>query len=170
MGAPRAYQGSRSQNARVIVTILKRIGQPRRVSGRVRFSDPVVTSVWCLVCNPEQPPADGGHCVHSQAAHITSSMHIACESAVLLMSSTVLNVRRLSDQGFLPKRAMPGLGVSSCMVKNEGKSGKITGFRKASKKSCFDGYPKTVANKYGGINISIRMTCPMGETGKSIVW
>ena len=106
--ASRACQGSRSQNARVIVSILKRTGQPRRVSGRVRFSDPVVTSVWCFVCNPEQPPEDGGHCVHSQAAHITSSMRIACESAVLLISSAALKVRRLSDQGFSPKRATPG--------------------------------------------------------------
>ena len=68
----------------------------------------MVTSVWCFVCNPEQPPEDGGHCVHSQAAHITSSMRIACESAVLLVSSAALKVRRLSDQGFLPKRAIPG--------------------------------------------------------------
>ena len=42
-------------------------------------------------------------------------------------------------------------------------------FSKASKNSCFDGYFKTVANKYGEINISIRLPCPMGETGKSIV-
>ena len=83
---PRAYEGSRSHNARVIVSILKRTGQPCRVSERVRFSDPVVTSVWCFVCNPEQPPEGGGRCVHLQAAHMTSSMRIACESAVLLIS------------------------------------------------------------------------------------
>ena len=106
--APREYQGSRSQNARVIVYILKRTGQPRRVSGHIRFSDPVVTSVWCFVCNPEQPPEDGSHCVHSQAAHITSSMRIACESAVLLVSSAALKVCRLSVQGCLPKRATAG--------------------------------------------------------------
>ena len=68
----------------------------------------MITSVLCFVCNPEQAPEDGGHCVHSQAANITSSMRIACESAVLLINSAVLNVRRLSDQGFLPKRATPG--------------------------------------------------------------
>ena len=43
-------------------------------------------------------------------------------------------------------------------------------FTKVSKTSCFNGYFKSVANKYGGINISIRMMCPMGETEKSIVW
>ena len=106
--APSAYQGSRSQNARVIVSILKHTGQPRRVSGRARFSDPVVSSVWCFVCSPEQPPEDGGQCVHSQAAHIRSSMRIACESAVLLISSAALKVRRLSDQGFLTKKGTPG--------------------------------------------------------------
>ena len=42
-------------------------------------------------------------------------------------------------------------------------------FPKASKNSCFGGYYKSVANKYGGLNISLRMMCPMGETGKSIV-
>ena len=106
--APRAYYGSRSQNARVIVSILKGTGQPRRNSGCVSFSDPVVTSVWCFVRSQEQPPEDGGHCVHSPAAHIRSSMCIACESAVLLISSAALKVRRLSDQRFLPKRATLG--------------------------------------------------------------
>ena len=56
------------------------------------------------------------------------------------------------------------------MVKNEGEGRKMTGFQRHQENSCFDGYFETVANKYGGINIFIRMTCPMGETGKSIVW
>ena len=43
-------------------------------------------------------------------------------------------------------------------------------FPKTSKHSCFDGYFQSVANKYGRLTISIRMMCPMRETGKCIVW
>ena len=56
------------------------------------------------------------------------------------------------------------------MLKNEGKGRENDRFPKASKNSGFAGYFKSVANRYGGLNISIRMMCPMGETGKSIVW
>ena len=56
------------------------------------------------------------------------------------------------------------------MIKNEGKGRKMTGFQRHQKIIALMDIFKTVANKYGGINISIRMTCPMGETGKSIVW
>ena len=62
------------------------------------------------------------------------------------------------------------LGGSSCMVKNEGKGRKMTGFQRHQKIVVLMDISKSVTNKYGGLNISIRMMCPMGETGKSIVW
>ena len=107
--ARRAYQGSRSQNARVIVSILKRTGQPRRVSGRICFSDPVVTSVWCFVCNPEQPIEDGGHCVHSQAAHITASMCIACERRFCSSAQLRLRCAAYQIRNFYQKKPPQGL-------------------------------------------------------------
>ena len=62
------------------------------------------------------------------------------------------------------------LGGSSCMGKNGGKGRKMTGFQRHRKIVVLLDIFKSVANKYGGLNISIRMMCPMGETGKSIVW
>ena len=78
--------------------------------------------------------------------------------------------RATSHQAARRARHPQILGGSSCMVKNEGKGRKMTCFQRHPKKSCFAGYYKTVADKYGRLNISIRMMCPMGETRKSIVW